>query len=221
MLWNELEGCRKDVPRLPREFFDEIYAVDGGSSDGSVEYLQSQGIKVYRQPLPGLNAAYVFADSVSTCDAVVVFFPKSTTPPEDLKRFRQYFDSGYQLIIASRQVPGSRNEEDVHFFRPRKWAVRSLAVLIGLLWCRENGWIWDILQGFKGWRRDAFDRMQILDQGLSVDLEMVIRAYKLRLKRVEFPTVEVPRPYGQTHFKFWSTGKKLLAYLLYEISRNK
>jgi hypothetical protein len=30
MVWNELEGCEIDAPKLPCNEFDEIYAVDGG-----------------------------------------------------------------------------------------------------------------------------------------------------------------------------------------------
>ena len=55
MVWNELDGCKMDVPRLPRDAFDEIYAVDGGSTDGTVAYLESQGITVHRQPKKGLT----------------------------------------------------------------------------------------------------------------------------------------------------------------------
>lgn len=46
IVWNELQGCQLDVPKLPRDAFDEIFAVDGGSTDGTIEYLESQGIKV-------------------------------------------------------------------------------------------------------------------------------------------------------------------------------
>jgi hypothetical protein len=74
----------------------------------------------------------------------------------------------------------------------------------------------DVLHGFKGWTREAFFRMKVLDYGLSIDLEMVVRAYKLHLDRIEFPTVETPRQYGETHFRFWPTGKRLLAYLWFE-----
>ena len=31
LTWNELEGCKPDVPRLPLDGFDEVYAVDGGA----------------------------------------------------------------------------------------------------------------------------------------------------------------------------------------------
>lgn len=220
IVWNELQGCKLDVPKLPRDAFDEIYAVDGGSTDGTVEYLQSQGIAVHRQPKRGLNAAYVHANDMSNCDAVVVFFPKATTPTEYLKEFRPLFEEGNELIIASRQIAGAINEEDAGLWRPRKWAVWGLAMVAAVVWRREGYWVRDVLHGFKGWTRSAFSRMRILDHGLSIDIEMVVRAYKLRIKRAEFPITEIARNYGETHFKIWPTGKRLLAYLWYEVRRN-
>jgi glycosyltransferase involved in cell wall biosynthesis len=219
IVWNELAGCKIDVPNIARDSFDEIFAVDGGSTDGTVQYLISQSIPVYRQTKPGLNAAYIDANDKATGDAVVVFFPKGTLPVEDLNKFRRFFEQGYELIIASRQIYGSVNEEDQHIFRPRKWLVRCLAVFASIVWRREGYFIRDVLHGFKGWTRPAFRRMEILDKGLSIDIEMVIRSYKLSIPRKEFPTKEKARAYGGTHFKIWPTGKKLLAYLWLEFFR--
>lgn len=217
--WNELEGCKIDVPRLPRHLFNEVYAVDGGSTDGTIKYLESQGIPVHIQPKKGLNAAYVHSNDVSACDHVVVFFPKATTPVADLARFRPLFEAGNELVIASRQIKGSVNEEDAGLWRPRKWAVRMLAIGAALVWRREGYWVRDVLHGFKGWSRSAFARMKVLDHGLSIDIEMVVRAYKLRIQRAEFPTSEISRTYSTTRFKIWPTGKRLLQYLRFEWSR--
>ena len=220
IVWNELRGCQADVPKLPLDAFDEVFAVDGGSTDGTVEYLNGLGIAVHRQPKRGLNAAYVHANDVATGDVVVVFFPKGTLPVDDLRKFRPLFDQGYELVIASRQVAGSANEEDASWWRPRKWAVFALATMAALLWRREGAWVRDVLHGFKGWKRSAFTQMKVLDFGLSIDIEMVVRAYKLRIPRIEFPTVEASRDYGETHFKIWPTGKRLLAYLWFELRRD-
>ena len=220
IVWNELHGCQADVPKLPLDEFEEFFVVDGGSTDGTVEYLTRQGIRVYRQEKPGLNAAYVQADRLATCDAVVVFFPKGTLPVEDLLKFRPLFEQGYELVIASRQLPVSVNEEDVTWWRPRKWAVKALGIIAACVWRQEGVMIRDVLHGFKGWRRSAFSKMGILNVGLSIDVEMVVRSYKLRIRRVEFPTSEVSRGYGETHFKIWPTGKRLITYLWFELLRD-
>src|SRR4030042_6857140 len=144
LVWNELEGCRIAVPQLPRHHFEEIYAVDGEGTDGTAEYLASQGIPVYLQPKRGLNAAYVHAVEKANCDAVVVFFPKGNVAPEYVLKFRPLLESGYDLVIASRNVKGGRNEEDSQFVKPRKWGVWGLACFAALLWKQEGYFIRDV-----------------------------------------------------------------------------
>ena len=68
-------------------------------------------------------------------------------------------------------------------------------------------------------RRDAFRRIDARPTGLSIDLEMVVRGYRLGLRQAEFPLIEKPRPNGETHFKAWPTGKALLRYLREELKR--
>jgi glycosyltransferase involved in cell wall biosynthesis len=220
IVWNELKGCMIDVPNIPNNIFDEIIAIDGGSTDGTVDYLREVGIQVLHQENKGLNAAYIQANRVAKNDAIVVFFPKGTIPTSDLTKFVKFFLDGYELIIASRQVENSFNEEDLNFFKPRKWGVRLLAYFISILWRVEGNYILDVLHGVKGWRREAFDKMKITDTGLSIDLEMVVRSYKLQIPRKEFPTIESPRFYGETRFKIFPTSIKLSKYLLFELRRN-
>ena len=176
-------------------------------------------LQVYQQPKKGLNAAYVHANNISSGDAVVVYFPKGTIPPRDVLKFRPFLEKGYGLVVASRQIDGSQNEEDCNFLKPRKWGVWFLSLFSMLVWKREGYWIRDVLHGIKGWNKVAFQKMQILDHGLSIDLEMVIRSYKLNIARTEFPTQETERSHGATNFKIIPTAKKLLSYLIFEIKR--
>ncbi len=94
-----------------------------------------------------------------------------------------------------------------------------LALATAMVWQREGVWVRDVLHVFKGWNRSAFEQMKILEVGLSIDIEMVVRAYRLKIPRVEFATREISRDYGETHFKIWPTGKKLLSYLWFELHR--
>lgn len=220
LTWNELDGCRHDVPLIPRDAFEEVFAVDGGSTDGTLDYLAGQGIPVHRQPVRGYNQAYIHAFELCRSDVLVLFHPKGTIDPRHLLSIRPLVEAGHDLVIASRLVRGARNEEDDRLLRPRKWFVRALALAASLLWRRRGPLVWDVLHGFRAMRRDRFFAIEPLRQGLAVDLEMVVRSYRARLAVAEFPVQESGRLAGETHFKAFGTGRKLLRYLLEEMTRS-
>ena len=220
LTWNELEGCKHDIPLLDRSQFNEIYCIAGGSSDGTVEYLVSQGIPVYPQTAKGLNQACIDACSNCHSDAFVFFHPKGSIPVEDTYRFKAFFEQGYAFVVGSRMMKASRNEEDGKLFKPRKWFVLALALTAKILFKREGNTIWDSLHGFRGMTVEAFKSLNISDMSPSIDIEMVCRSYRLRIPRIEFPTQESNRIAGETHFKAFATGKKLIKYILWEIRRD-
>jgi glycosyltransferase involved in cell wall biosynthesis len=216
---NELEGCRHDVPNIPLEQFDEVFAVDGGSTDGTVEYLKERGLPVFGQAHKGYNGAYLDAFARCSTDAVVMYHPKGSIDPAVLVKFRGYFEQGYELVVASRLIAGAVNEEDGKLLRPRKWFVRALGLAAALLWKRDDGMIADVLHGCRGMRRESFFAIEPLRAGVTIDLEMVVRAYRLRLRRIEFAVTESPRMLGETRFKAWPTGRAMLRYLAFELGR--
>lgn len=219
LTWNEIDGCRHDVDRLPLGEFDEVFAVDAGSTDGTCEYLASRGIVVHPQNLPTYNGAYIRAFGLCTTDALVLYQPKGTIDPANLLEFRPLFADGADLVIASRIGKGARNEEDDKFIKYRKWFVIGVGLISSLIWRRQGPIVWDVLHGFRGMRRTAFESIAPLPRGVSIDLEMVVGAYKRRLCIATFSVQERSRIGGATHFKAWPTGKKLLQYLWYELSR--
>ena len=221
LTWSEIEGCRVDVPEIDFSKFDQVYAVDGGSDDGTVEYLKDRGIDVYLQPVKGYNQAYIHAFDMCNCDCLVLFHPKGSVPVSDLYKFREYFDKGYSLVVASRMVHGAKNEEDTHIIKLRKWFVEVIGFISYVIWGSfRKKILWDVLHGFRGMRKEDFLSIEPLNKGLSIDLEMVVRSYKKDISYIEFPTQEQTRLHGDTHFKAYATGKLLLKYLWKELFRN-
>ena len=88
-----------------------------------------------------------------------------------------------------------------------------------LLWRREGWRIRDVLHGVKGFTVDAFRRMQISDSGVTIDLEMTIRSYRLKIARTELGVSEQARIHGETKFKIWPTGKRLARFMWAELFR--
>lgn len=219
LTWNEIDGVRHDVPLIDRGKFDQIYCVDGGSTDGTVEFLQEQGITVYPQQKRGINQACLEGVEHCTCDAFVFFHPKGTIPVEDTYKFRAFYEQGYEFVVGSRMMKGAHNEEDDKLFRPRKWFVLGLGLMAKICFKREGNTVWDTLHGFRGMTVESFYRLNISDYDRSMDLEMVCRSYKFRTRRTEFPTTESSRLGGETHFKAFSTGAQVLKYFWWELWR--
>ena len=219
LTFDELPGCEIDVPQIDRDAFDEVFAVDGGSADGTGEYLESQGIPVHLQKKRGLNQAYIEAAQIAQGDAVVVFFPKGTVSPAILPRMRELLEEGNELVIPSRNLPDGINEEDSQWLRPRKWAATCLSWFIHVAWNRHGPRITDVLHGIKGFRKDAFERIGLSELKVTVDLECAVRAYRLGLRYVEFPVEEKARFYGETHFKALACGKEYIRFFRYETSQ--
>ena len=219
---NEIDGCKYDVPQIKKikKYFYEIYAVDGGSNDGTVDFLKKNQISVYKQPVKGLNQACHFAITKCKSDAIIFFHPKGTIPVEDILKFKPLFEKGYDFVIGSRVIKGARNDEDTKFLKPRKWFVILLAVIATVFFNRGNRVLWDVLHGFRGITIKGYKKMDLKDEGkVTIDIEMVARSYKKHIKSIEFPTKERARLAGVTHFKAWPTGKEIIKYILREINR--
>ncbi|PCI38935.1 MAG: glycosyl transferase family 2 [Elusimicrobia bacterium] len=217
LTYNERQGCERDVPSIPTEGFHEVFCVDGNSKDGTIEYMKERGITVHIQPKRGLCAGYAHAVRVSTGDALVVFFPKGTLSVELITTLRETLEEGHQLVAASRNMPGAGNKEDSKWFRPRKWFVRLLGKFVSLVWQREGTFLTDILHGVKGFDKQSYLDMNIEEEGMTIDLAMAMRSYKLRHSRVEIPAFENPRFYGDTHFTAAAGGSELVFFLLKEL----
>jgi len=219
VVWNEKQGRECDLPKFDFSGFDEVFAIDGGSSDGTAEVLQAYGVTVYPQTRRSLCAAYWQAVETSTCENIVVFFPKGTLDPSIVHRIKALLLDGNELVVPSRQMRGGRNEEDDRIFRPRKWGVKALALIVAALWCRRGPIVWDVLHGVKGFTKQAFLDLEPSRTGVRIDLEMAARGYRLRLRICEFPVIERTRPWGCTRFKILPTGFSLAKYLFREFRR--
>lgn len=214
LTWNEVHGCRQVIPKLPRELFGEIFALDGGSTDGTIEYLGSQGIRVVPQRIRSYNSAYVEATEHYSGDAIVFYHPKGTVDAESLPLLVEALSIGADLVVASRMLPGSTNEEDEHIIRHRKWFGQGLSIAASLRWRRKGQpRITDPLHGYRGCSRSFTDSLRFRPTGVTADLEMVRHAYDNGAKIIEIPVNESEREIGGTHFPAFKTGRALIGYI--------
>lgn len=215
LTWDELVGCHHDVPLIPRQLFAEVFAVDAGSTDGTTDYLSEHGIRVVAQSAHSYNAAYIEAFANYQGDAIVFFHPKGTIDPQSLVEVVLALEHGNDLVVASRMLPESENEEDGKLIRHRKWFGQFLGVASSLRWNHHGSpRLTDPLHGYRGCSRKFSDSLVLRNVGVTADLEMVKHAYLTRARCIEIPVTENIRGDGGTHFPALATGKQLLRYLM-------
>jgi glycosyltransferase involved in cell wall biosynthesis len=220
---NEVEGVRTLFDRVPRDATDEILAVDGGSTDGTREFLESKHVPVITQTVRGRGEAFRLAVRHARGDIVIFFSPDGNEDPADIRKFRPYFEQGYDLVIASRMMPGARNEEDDQLFRPRQWANRGFTLAANLVWnfracLSRRGYITDSINGYRAIRRDAFESLGLSVRDYTIEFQMTIRALKRGFRIAEFPTIEGERIGGVSKVRSMEAGVRFLKTLFREIA---
>jgi glycosyltransferase involved in cell wall biosynthesis len=203
---NEVVGLKVILPEINLNQFDQVYAIDAHSDDGTVELFAEYGIPVYAQKVRGLGAATLEARLHCTTDAMMLFHPDGNENHHDLFKFIDHLKLGYELVIASRMIKGSFNEDDRKLFKWRKWANLGFALISNTLFGTRRCRVTDVVQGFRAITCKAFDRLHLDQTNCTIDYQMVIRALKARLRIAEFPTIEGERIAGATNFASIPTG---------------
>lgn len=214
---NEIEGMRALVGRIPFEAVDEHFVVDYRSDDGTVEFVKKRGMRIVRQERPGRGEAFRLAASLARGELLVFFSPDGNEDPADIPKLLAKLREGYDMVIASRFLPRSRNEEDDWFIKPRAWANRGFTLIANLFWNRSGRYITDTINGYRAIRKSAFERLRLTAEGYAIEYQMSIRAMRLGLRIAEIPTIEGQRIGGESKAKAIPTGIRFLGFLCREI----
>lgn len=109
---NEIEGMRVIMPQIDRDWFDQILIVDGGSTDGTIEWAREQGYDVYVQKRKGMRFAYLEVLPIIEGDVIVTLSPDGNCPPEFIPQLLDKIRTGCDLVIGSRYLDDAKSEDD-------------------------------------------------------------------------------------------------------------
>ena len=110
---DELEGLKAIMPRIKREWYDQLFIIDGGSTGGSREYLEANGYDVYLQPEgEWWSGAYREAHKQATGDIIIDLAADGNSVPEVIPDLVAKMREGYDMVTASRYTAGAKSEDD-------------------------------------------------------------------------------------------------------------
>lgn len=220
---NEIEGVTALFDRIPFDAADETLVVDGGSSDGTVEFFTRRGVRVVGQEKRGRGEAFRIAFASATGDVLCFFSPDGNEDPADIPRLFAAVAAGADMAIARRFGAGARNEEDDQTLRWRAWANQGFTLLANLAFNLPNvlrdrsAYVQDTINGYRAITRDAFQRLAVDAEGFLIEYQMSMRAMKLGLRIAEIPTLEQARIGGQSTASSLPTGLRFVRGLAREI----
>ncbi|OHC75375.1 MAG: histidinol phosphate phosphatase [Rhodospirillales bacterium RIFCSPLOWO2_12_FULL_58_28] len=223
---NEIDGCRAIMPRVKREWVDRILFIDGGSTDGTVEWIRENGYDLYLQEKPGIRGGYRSVwDSIKS-DVVITFSPDGNCIPEKIPELVEKMKEGYDLVIASRYLNEANSDDDDIVTGFGNWLfTKTVNIFLG-------GKFTDVLGIFRAYRRDYVKEIGAYDEknfdwierllGISPgelcwDPFISARTAKYRRRAGEIAASEPARLGGERKLKVFKWGGAVLFQFLREI----
>ena len=216
LVLNEIDGLRQCWDQLPLDRFRRVVAVDGGSTDGSREFLTARGVPILDQPIRGRGVAFRVAAEATDTDRLVFYSPDGNEDPADIERLDDLIAGGADLAIASRFARGAVNEE-TSLLRPRARVNQALTWVANRLFNESDTYVTDTINGFRAMRRRALLDMQTTVKRFPIEYQISIRAMRRRWKIAEIATEEGQRAGGESKALSWPVGMDHLKVLLTEL----
>lgn len=109
---NEIDGVRAIMPQIDRSWVDQIFIVDGGSTDGTIEWARENGFDVYIQKKKGIRYAYLEVLPMVTGDVILSLSPDGNCPAASIPAILDKMREGYDMVIGSRYLGDAKSEDD-------------------------------------------------------------------------------------------------------------
>ena len=207
---NEIEAVPVVLPQIKKEWVDEILIVDGGSTDGTLEYLQKNGSRFLSQSGRGYGEGIRQAVPVAMGDIIIEFPPDGNSLASKIPEVIAKIREGYDLVIVSRYKGEAKSLDDDFMTSIGNWMFTALTNLL----FRTS--YTDVLVGFRAYRKKAFFTLQMDTEGLSWPLQSSIRFARKGYRVTEISGDEPKRLGGQRKMRIFKTGWEILILMIRE-----
>ncbi len=216
---NEINGVNALFDKIPIESFEDVFAIDGQSKDGTKEFMEKRWLKVYTQEKLGRAEAFRMAIDLAKQEHIVFFSPDGNEDPKDIIPLVSLLGEDCDMAVGSRFMKGGRSDDDDVPLPIRGFGNKGFTLIANVLW---RGKLTDSINGFRAIKRSIYMDLKPDSEGFGIEYQLSIRALKRGYKIKEIPTYEGDRIGGQSTARTIPTGLYFVKLLLREIwIRNK
>lgn len=201
------------MPKIKKEWIDQILIVDGNSKDGSYEYAVENGYEVIKQKKKGLRHAYIEGFPFVKGDIVITFSPDGNSIPELIPPLIDKIKEGYDMVIVSRYAENAKSDDDTLVTTFGNWLFTNTINLL------HGSKYTDAMVMFRAYSTQLFYDLDLhLEKSyriekffhtiLGIEPLLSVRAAKRKLKCADIPGDEPPRLGGQRKLQIirWGSG---------------
>ena len=207
---DEIDGVRAIMPKLNKDWAEEIILVDGGSKDGTIEEAKKLGFEVIHQNNRGEGNACRIGVEKTNSDFIMFFSPDGNDEPEEIPKMINKISEGFDIVHISRFGKYSESSDAGPFDR---FGNRMFTFLVNVFF---GGHYSDALNGFRIIRRDIMLKLKTDAQHLNIEQQICIRAAKKGYKVFEIDGREPKRIGGERKMRPLTTGAQLSYQIIKE-----
>jgi glycosyltransferase involved in cell wall biosynthesis len=227
MTLNEIDSVKVIMPKVDSQIFDQVLFIDGGSTDGTIEWCKQNGYEIYVQQKRGLRSAYLEALPHIRGDLMVTFSPDGNSVPELLPQLVNELKKGWDMVIVSRYLGDAKSEDDSWVTRFGNWMFTTLINVC------HGGHYTDAMVIYRGYKKSLFDDLHLGDESaysvpeklfhtrVSIEPLLSMRAARAGLKVTEIPGDEPARIGGERKLQIIRWGLTFLYQVFAETLRKK
>lgn len=220
---NEIEGMKAIMPRVDRAWCEQILVMDGGSTDGTIEWAEEQGYEVHVQTRKGFRRGYNEVMPLVRGDVILTFSPDGNSIPELIPDLIAKMREGYDMVIASRYLDEAQSQDDDIVTAFGNWLFTRTVNLL------HGGNYTDVMVIFRAYRKQIVEDLELTsDEGhwlaetlfftdISWEPLLSVRAAKRRLRVTEIPGDEPPRIGGERKLQVIRWGAAYYFQFLREV----
>jgi glycosyltransferase involved in cell wall biosynthesis len=212
---NEIDGMRAIVPQIDRAWVDQILVVDGGSSDGTIEWARDQGLEVMVQRRPGLGAAFTESLPLIRGDIAIYFSPDGNSVADRIPPLVDKMRQGYDIVTVSRYLGDAVSEDDDAITALGNW---GFTTLVNLLF---GSHLTDVLVMYKAYRTQLLRDVRVNTERNAWASQVLCRALLRGARMGEIPGDEPARIGGERKMSPLRFGSQELYTILRERLRGR
>lgn len=206
--FNEVSTIEDTLKDIPKEVVDEILVIDGHSTDGTVELVRKLGYPLFFQKEKGFGSAISEAVRRTRGDVLIFITSDYSQNPKDIPKLLEKIQEGYDVVLASRYLPGSGSDDDtfLHYF-----GNKAFTFLTNLI---HGSNFSDCLYFFMAIRKKVLDSLQLNSPGFEYCIELPIKVHRAGFRVAQIPSFERKRAGGKAKFQGFYHGFKILKKII-------